>query len=136
MGKQLTGLCDCSYGGEVYIASGRTQHGKVFYYPHYCNSCDSLISVDLLSKSKTCKFCASDDVHSFEATSKTISSKSLLNKLPPNFLLKIGYHSSELVHEEIFCYPLNKKFVLLRGNHYCPKCKHQSMHFFTSMLYD
>ena len=136
MGKQLTGECDCGYVGEVYIASGRAQHGKKFAYPHYCTSCDSLISVDLLSESQTCKVCGSGDVHSYEALTKTLSDDSFLKKLPTNFLLKIGYHRLDAVQEETFCYPLKKTFVLLRGNHFCPKCKNQSMRFFTSMLFD
>lgn len=136
MGKQLTGECDCGYGGEVYIASGRAQHGKVFKYPYFCNSCDSLISVDVLSQSQSCSECGSDDVHSYEALTKTLSYKSLLNRLPNEVLKTAGYHRSDVVQEETFCYPLKKTFVFLRGNHYCPKCKVNSMRFFTSMFYD
>lgn len=136
MGKQLTGLCDCGYAAQVYIASGRSQHGKIFNYPYHCNSCDSLISIDVLSKSQLCNQCGSTDVKSYESLTKTLSNNSFLNKLSTDFLLKIGYHKSDVVHEESFCYPLEKKFVLLCGNHYCPKCKNQSMRFITSMLYD
>ncbi len=136
MGTELTGECSCGYGKKVYIASGRAQHGKVFKYPHFCKSCDSLISVDLLSESQICTECGSDDVHSYAASTKTLSYKSLLNRLPTEVLRAAGYHRSEVVHEETFCYPLKKWFVFLRGDHFCPKCKNQSMRFFTSMLYD
>lgn len=136
MGKELTGTCSCGYGKKVYIASGRAEHGKVFNYPHFCESCDSLISVDVLSESQICTECGSDDVHSYAAPTKTLSYKSLLNRLPTEVLRAAGYHRSEVVQEETFCYPLKKRFVFLRGDHFCPKCKNQSMRFFTSMLYD
>lgn len=136
MGTELTGGCDCGYGKKAYIASGRAEHGKVFKYPHYCNSCHSLISVDVLSDSQICSECGSDDIHSYAASTKTLSYKSLLNRLPTEVLKAAGYHRSDVVHDESFCYPLKKTFVFLRGDHYCPKCKNNTMRFFTSMLYD
>lgn len=136
MGKKITGECDCGYVGEAHIASGRAQHGKVFNYPHHCNSCDSLISIDVLCKYQICNQCGSTDVKSYKSLTKTLSHNSFLSKLSTDFLLKIGYHRSDVVHEETFCYPLKKKFVLLCGDHYCPKCKSHSMRFTTSMLYD
>jgi ribosomal protein L37AE/L43A len=136
MGTELTGRCDCGFGNKVYIASGRAQHGKVFKYPHYCSSCHSLISVDVLSDSQICSECGSDDIHSYAASTKTLSYKSLLSRFPTEVLKAAGYHRSDVVHEETFCYPLRKTFVFLRGDHYCPKCKKSTMRFFTSMLYD
>ena len=136
MGTQLTGRCKCGYEGVAYIASGRANHGKVFKYPHYCKTCLSLTSIDILSDSQLCNECGSADVHSYEAPTRTLSYKSLLNKLPTEILRKAGYHRSEEVHEETFCYPINKRFVFLRKPHFCPRCKENSLHFFTSMLFD
>lgn len=136
MGTELTGKCSCGYQGKVYIASGRANHGKVFKYPHYCDDCSSLTSIDILSGRVACSECDSENVHSYEATSRTLSYKSLLNKMPADLLRKAGFHRSEEVHEETYCFPINKKFVFLRGDKFCPRCKCNSMSFFTSMLYD
>jgi len=136
MGTQLTGQCNCGYEANVYIASGRSQHGKVFKYPHHCDACNSLTSIDMLSSDCKCAECGSDQIHSYAASTKTLSYKSLLNRLPTEVLKTAGYHRSDVVHEETFCFPLKKTFVFLRADHYCPKCKNNTMRFFTSMLYD
>lgn len=136
MGTQLTGQCGCGYEANVFIASGRANHGKVFKYPHYCDDCSSMTSIDILSGSNNCTECGGQNVHSYEASTKTLSYESLLNKLPTELLRKAGYHRSEDVHEETYCYPITKKFVFLRGAHHCPRCGGQTMKFFTSMLFD
>jgi len=136
LGKELTGKCDCGYSSKVYIASGRALHGKVFNFPHYCDSCNSLTSVDVLSQPLICKECGSTEIHSYAALTKTLSYNSLLTRLPTKVLKTAGYHTSDVVLEETFCHPLKKTFVFLRGDHHCPKCKQNSMRFFTSMLYD
>ena len=136
MGTQLTGQCKCGYDANVYIASGRAEHGKVFNYPHHCDSCNSLTSVDLLGNNYTCYECGSDQIHSYAAPTKTLSYDSIFNRLSTELLKSAGYHRADVVHEESHCYSLRKSFVFLRGNHYCPRCKENSMRFFTSMLYD
>lgn len=136
MGTELTGKCKCGYTEKVYIGSGRASHGKLFQYPHYCNSCHSLTSADMLADEQICNHCNSKDIHSYAATTKTLSYKSLLNRLPTEVLTRTGYHRTDVVHEESFCYPIKKTFVFLRGAHYCPSCTEESMTFFTSMLYD
>jgi predicted RNA-binding Zn-ribbon protein involved in translation (DUF1610 family) len=136
MGTELTGRCKCGCEGKVYIASGRANHGKVFSYPHYCDACNSLISIDMLGSSQGCPNCGSKDIHSYQAATKTLSYDSLLNRLPTDLLRKAGYHRASEVHDESFCYPIKKHFPLLRGFHHCPQCKDQSMAFFTSMLFD
>jgi hypothetical protein len=98
LGTELTGKCECGYGSKVYIASGRALHGKVFNYPHYCDACSSLTSVDVLSPSLVCKECGSTEIHSYEAFTKTLSHKSLLNKLPAEVLKSVGHHRSDAVH--------------------------------------
>ena len=136
MGTELTGKCDCGYSSKVYIASGRALHGKVFNYPYYCDDCSSLTSVDLLSQPLICKECGSTEIHSYAALTKTLSYNSLLTRLPTKVLKTAGYHTSDVVQEETFCFSLKKTFVLLRGDHHCPQCKSNSMQFVTSMLYD
>lgn len=136
MGTELTGQCSCGYKGKVYIGSGRAEHGKLFKFPHYCGSCNSLTSVDMLGEEIKCAECGSPEIYSYAAPTKTLAYNSLLNRLPLEMLKKAGYHKSEAVHDESFCYPIKKSFPFLRGNHFCPRCKEQSMTFFTSMLYD
>jgi ribosomal protein L37AE/L43A len=136
MGTELTGACKCGYGDKVYIGSGRASHGKLFKYPHSCNTCNSLTSVDMLAVAPSCSHCNSKDIRSYAANTKTLSYKSLLNRFPTELLAKTGYHRTDVVHDESFCYPIKKTYVFLRGNHHCPRCNENTMTFFTSMLYD
>ena len=136
MGIQLTGRCKCGFEGEAYLGSSRSNHGKVFDCAYSCNTCSSLISIDILGSLKTCSECGSEDVLQYAATTKTLSYKSLLNKLPTELLRKAGYHRSSEVYKEVFCFLSNKTFIYLRGDLFCPSCKQNSMHFFTSMYYD
>ncbi len=133
MGTELTGECECGYTNKVNIASGRDEHGKVFYFPHYCNSCDKLTSADLLTNFPSCNHCASTEIYSYAALTKTLPYNKILNIIPNKLLNLAGFHKSELVHEEKYCPPIKKTISILHGNHYCPRCKEKSMRFFTSM---
>ena len=132
MGLGLLGHCKCGYEKDVYIGSGFAQHGKSFEYPHYCESCNSLTSVDVLKKNPKCAECGSEDIKSYEAITKELPDD--VSGLP-YFMMK-DYHKPEDVQEEDFCYPLDKTFVLLKGNHYCPRCKENSLIFKTTVYCD
>ena len=129
MGRELLGYCKCGYGKEVCIGGGFS--GKSFEFPHYCESCNSLTSVDVFKKKPKCTECGSKDIKSYEAITKELPKDVRL----PSFLTN-GYHKREDVQVENFCYSLDKTFVLLKGKHYCPRCKENSLMFPITCFFD
>ncbi len=136
LGIELSGDCECGYKGQVYIASGRAQHGKVFQYPHYCDACSSLTTIDMLNETKACSECGSANIHSYEALTRTLPYSSIIAYLPISLLRFLGFHRANVMREEAYCYRLNKTFIFLQGDRFCPKCKENSMQFLTTVLYD
>ena len=130
MGRELLGYCKCGYEKEVCIGGGFS--GKSFEFPHYCESCNSLTSVDVLKKKPKCTECGSKDIKSYEAITKELPDD--VSGLP-YFMMK-DYHKREDVQVENFCHQLDKTFVLLKGNHYCPRCKENSLIFKTTVYCD
>ena len=129
MGRELLGYCKCGYEKEVCIGGGFS--GKSFEFPHYCESCNSLTSVDVLKKRPKCTECGSKDIKSYEAITKELPKDVRL----PSFLTE-GYHKREDVQMEDSCHQLDKTFVLLKGNHYCPRCKENSLMFQITYFFD
>lgn len=136
MGQELVGKCVCGLEKEVYVGSGRQDHGKKFNFPHYCNSCHSLITVDILQKKYSCTDCGSSDIHSYAALTKTIPSDSEQNSWPDAHLAKLGFHKRKLVEDETYCATLDKDFVLFRFKNHCPVCNLNSLTFTISADYD
>jgi rRNA maturation endonuclease Nob1 len=136
MGTELTGHCKCGYEDKVYIGSGRALHGKVFDFPYHCKSCRTLISIDKLSDDISCKICGSADVVSYESETKTLGVYSFFNRFSSELLRFFGYHKQDVVFHESFCYRLNKSFVIMHGDQYCPRCGESNLKFYVSALYD
>ena len=130
MGRELLGYCKCGYEKEVCIGGGFS--GKSFEFPHYCESCNSLTSVNVLKKKPKCTECGSKDIKSYEAITKELPDD--VSGLP-YFMMK-DYHKREDVQVENFCHQLDKTFVLLKGNHYCPRCKENSLMFHITWFFD
>jgi hypothetical protein len=114
MGYRITGQCGCGFTGHAFVASGRAGHGKVFSCPHYCDDCNSLISVDMigvniLKQPYNCEKCGSENIGSYAVKTKRISTKvistkknstfSFINKLPSfvrSYLFRKGYYSTNI----------------------------------------
>lgn len=135
MGTEVIGKCNCGYEGTASIGSSRAQHGKKFYFPHYCNDCNQIVSVDTLSKVPSCRHCESTSLTSYEAKSKRVPNE-LLERLGEHFLHKRGYHHSSEELNPTYCYVQNKTYVMLRRHNHCPRCNGNELMFFMGMLYD
>ena len=67
MGIAYAAACKCGYkASEFAISSTRAQHGRQWWYPHACDSCRVVVSIDLLSDNHSCPQCGNKDVVSFE----------------------------------------------------------------------
>lgn len=135
MGTGVKATCTCSYNAEATIGSSRAGHGKIFRFPHFCNDCQTVVSVDVLSELPACNACGSINVTSYETNTKRVPNR-LLERLGREFLRKRGYH---LQHEELdpsYCYVLEKTFVMLRWHNHCPKCQINNLSFYPYIYFD
>jgi len=67
MGSAYAAACKCGYKApECPISSTRAQHGRQWWYPHACDTCRAVVSIDLLSDNRACPHCGNEDVVSFE----------------------------------------------------------------------
>lgn len=135
MGIGVNAQCECGYEGSASIASSRAGHGQYFSFPHWCRSCNEVVTLDVLAESPACRKCGGADVHSYEART---------TRLPfryPEFVSqraasKFGWHGYEEELNRSWCYSLQKHFVLLRQGNYCPMCKENSLKFYVEMYFD
>jgi DNA-directed RNA polymerase subunit M/transcription elongation factor TFIIS len=136
MGHEFTGKCNCGLEKQVYIGSSRNDHGKKFDYPHFCNACNSLITVNILNEKTTCSHCGSNDVHSYAALTTTLPFDSEFNSRSDEQLARLGVHKSDLVAEKTYFPDLDKDLVLFKSKNFCPACKQNSLEFTISADYD
>lgn len=135
MGTGLKASCKCGYEDESIIGSTRAKHGKAFDFPHYCNDCNSVTRVDLLSEAPCCNVCGSKNITSYETTTKIIPNP-LLERLGRDFLLKRGYHMGREELDPTYCDVQKKTFVMLRWHNYCPNCQTNNLTFYPYIYFD
>jgi hypothetical protein len=135
MGTEVICKCSCGYQGSAAIGSSRAMHGKQFSFPHYCNDCHQVVSIDTLAEASTCRHCGGTSLTSYEAQTKQVPNP-LLEKLGASILHKRGYHLSEEELSPTYCYVQEKTYVLLRWNNHCPQCNGNKLMFRMGMLYD
>lgn len=63
MGSAYAAACKCEYEApECPISSTRAQHGRQWWYPYACDTCRTVVSIDLLSDNHSCPQCGNEDV--------------------------------------------------------------------------
>lgn len=136
MGQLFIAKCGCGLEAEVSVGSSRSEHGKKFYYPHYCSTCNNVTSVNVLAKSYVCPECKSEKINSYAAATQTLPFDSKLNSSSESHLSRLGFHKSNLVEDESYCHGLEKTFVLFSSKNFCPACNKNSLSFILSAMYD
>lgn len=135
MGSAYAAACKCGYKApECPISSTRAQHGRQWWYPHSCDTCRAVVSIDLLSDNHACPHCGNEDVVSFEEPQPPEVKQSFWDRLrgkePP-----IPENLQDPVSSS-FCYVLKKTFVLRKGKHRCPSCSDTELEFFRTGFFD
>lgn len=133
MGQVLGAVCECGYKGSAVLGAGRSNFREVCKFPHYCESCKEVVSVDIFKEHHTCPKCQSPNVFTYEAPTK-VPKYQILEKLSDSTLARLGMHRRQ--DEQDSWYGKNKRHVILRGKHHCPKCDMTSLSFFTEMMFD
>lgn len=126
MGSSLIASCQCGYEKHVFLGAGRSNFETVCHFPHYCDDCKEVVSVDIFSDEIKCPNCKSTNVHTYEAKSKRIKD-TFTDKMKAKLVGNKTYHSSE--DEEFSWYGRNKDHVILKGMHHCPSCEDESLEF-------
>lgn len=133
MGQVLGAVCECGYKSEAVLGAGRSNFREVCKFPHYCTSCNEVISVDIFKEERICPKCQSRDVQSYEARTSRLKYK-ILEKFSDETLKKFGFHRRD--DEQHSWYGKSKNHTILKGNQYCPNCQKKELKFFTSMMFD
>ena len=132
MGQILDAVCECGYRKSAVLGAGRSNFKEVCKFPHYCNSCSEVIDVDIFKEQNCCPNCTSLNIHTYEALTKRVTYK-VFERLSDITLRKYGYHRRD--NEQHSWYGKIKNHTILRVKHFCPKCKNDSLSFFTSMMF-
>jgi len=141
MGSVLKCFCQCGYQEEVVVASGRKDHGKIFYYPHACYGCRSVVSIDILSSLKCCPNCLSEEVSIFGSKINHVGYglfERLIARLSGRLkkteeARKIAFGSSS---DMTYCYPHNATYVIPYKHLKCPNCMSNGLLFEPGLLFD
>lgn len=134
MGQQLVASCPCGYQGRASVGSSRRDHGKVFSFPHHCQSCTQVVSGDVLASELKCPKCASSELIQYGVkipeSPRTWGGK-LLGLLSGTFLWN-ELALSRLRRNSIatsYCFVHHATYGVTRGKYCCPKCSTQVMVF-------
>jgi predicted Zn-ribbon and HTH transcriptional regulator len=133
MGQVLGAVCECGYKGSAALGAGRSNFREVCNFPHYCKSCEEVVSVDIFKDKQTCPKCKSEDVHTYEAQTTRLKNE-VHEQLSDLHLERLGLHRR--TDEQDSWYGKDKSHILLRGPHRCPKCQMQLLKFFTELMFD
>lgn len=128
MGISFTAVCKCRYRVEVPTTSSRSRHGKDWWWPHACDACGSVVSINLLSDAHGCPNCGSGKVASYEEPRPPAVKLTFWQKLK-------GYRppKPENLRDPLYsgyCGVQKKDFVIKRGKHHCPKCGETELQFY------
>jgi predicted RNA-binding Zn-ribbon protein involved in translation (DUF1610 family) len=134
MASAYAAACKCGYKAEFPISSTRAQHGRQWWYPHACETCRAVVSIDLLSDNHSCPQCGNKDVVSFEEPQPP--------EIKPSFWERLRGNEPRVPEDlrnpisSSFCYVLRKTFILRKGNHRCPSCGNTALEFFRTGFFD
>lgn len=142
MGTTFRASCTCSANSEkVMIGSSRREHGKVFYYPHACGGCGSVVSVDLLQESCACPNCGSHGLVRYGVSVteapygrwyQIIGLITGRSKRDRDAIDSFWGRSLDTT----YCFNTRTTYALLNQSAACPKCKENKMKFIPSDLFD
>lgn len=141
VGQEYGAVCKCGLNSTIFVGSSRAQRGKVFDFPHYCISCGSVVTVDILNKPHTCPKCGSAKVKRYGIR---------IFEFPYPWSLRViwvlsgwwivcGFQDMWLQKArniESFCYSNNSTYGLRHGHQYCPRCNEKGLYFVLTAMFD
>jgi ribosomal protein S27AE len=136
MGTVLSAVCACGLNQSVTVGSSMAQHGKVFKFPYRCLDCSAIESLDVLAKNNVCTYCGGSSLLSYAASTKTLSTNSVLNVLSSSILLWLGFHRISDVFCDFYVHGLRRSLAILKTSQFCPKCKSHTLDFSIDFYFD
>ncbi|NRB58315.1 MAG: hypothetical protein HRU50_00065 [Winogradskyella sp.] len=61
MGSVIKATCGCGYEKDITVGGGRLNFKTTQYFPHYCKTCQEVVSGNLLKEEKLCASCETKD---------------------------------------------------------------------------
>jgi len=141
MGTTLEARCRCGYIESAMVASGRREHGKVFYYPHACEDCQSVVSVDILKSPMACPKCGGSNITSYGVEIKELPfGRWNLFKSWLSGDTKRHAEQKKAVYRKTsdssYCYRTHTTYVIPTDPATCPVCREKSLVFESILLFD
>ncbi len=141
MGTTLEARCKCGYVESAMVASGRRDHGKVFFYPHACDDCSAMVSIDILKSPVVCPTCGSSNVKSYGVAIKELPfgrwnrfKAWLSGDKKRHAEQKAAVHRKTI--DSSYCYRTHTTYVIPTDPATCPACKEKSLVFESTVLFD
>jgi Zn finger protein HypA/HybF involved in hydrogenase expression len=117
MGSQVISICNCGLKKEILIGGGMSTFTFECFFPCLCENCSDVVQVNLLELNPKCPECDGEDIISYD-----------------NALL-IGEKGNQVVESWCVQDKIDRELILTNGNYKCPKCKNESLHFESGMLF-
>lgn len=141
MGSTLKAACSCGYTCSVSCASSRREHLKKFYYPHQCNQCHEVVSVDILNTPHSCPRCGGHDIQRYGVAIPEIP-YGWWHRLIARITGAQKHHDDALDTLNAskvgtsYCYAHHTTYGITKAAYQCPVCQQQSLKFTLSQLTD
>jgi rRNA maturation endonuclease Nob1 len=111
MGSSVSAKCSCGLEVEILIGGGMRNFATTCYFPFLCESCHSIVTLNLLDRSHMCPSCGSSSPIPYDS---------------PRLVESPG---QGVVTEWNVKGQLGRNAVLTDGNYFCPSCGHMTLHF-------
>lgn len=133
--------CACSYQAEVFLGSVRANYLHSFEFPHICEHCREVVSVQMCCKKPVCPSCGKQELISlgYEVPPQQTGLQSLIEKGSETLKerlaeTRVSREGKTLIETLNFC--SHRSWALTEGPHPCPSCSGKILYLKLGALYD
>lgn len=133
--------CKCSYEAEVFLGAVRSNYLESFKFPHTCQDCSKVVTVQMCCENPVCPSCGGTNLTSlgYEMPKQSTGVPGLiekgLSKLRQDKTAASESREGRTLSETWnFC--SQRSWALTEGPHACPSCEEKSMFLSLGALYD
>ncbi len=116
MGSEVMASCKCGLSENILIGGGMLTFTTTCLFPCYCDSCNNVVEVNLLSEDKECPHCRSKAIISYD-------DPSMIKSAGDNIVASWNMEQK-----------IGRELIITNGSYLCPKCKKPNLKFEDSGL--
>lgn len=136
MGTLLKATCKCGYIGTSMLGSSRAEHGRVFWQPCHCRTCQATNSFNMLQEPWTCRSCRQPDITPYGSKASELKSPK-----PPwiqRILGKFTNHSrnSPPLQSNTLSRHIDGRIQVPYQSNQCPACLNTTLQFTAEINFD